>query len=158
MRTHTNLARSLYTAVVAITLIAAYVWVVGRMQVNEHEVYSLNTVDAKPIPKWEFFTLWNGSIVDTCSAAAKSLGMATQTCRTAIADKHLECYQYVGAAAPATVSTTELAHDLSRKYLQCVTPYQYCQAMSGKGSAIENLCLTPNPRAAAPQAARPQAG
>jgi hypothetical protein len=158
MRTQSNLARSLYAAVVAITLIAAYVWVVGRIQFNEHDTYSLNTVDAKPIPKWEFFTLWNGSIVDTCSAAAKSLGMATQTCRNAIADKHLECYQYVGAAAPATVSSPELALDLSRKYLQCVTPYQYCQAMSGKSSAIESLCLTPNSRAAAPNATRQQAG
>ena len=138
-----GLARYLSIAVVAIVSLAAYVWAVSSMAAHQRTPYSLDTLVDAPIPKWEFFSLWNDSIASSCNTVAKQLGMDTTSCRTAIVGKRMECYQHIGASAPNRVADYAVAQDLSRKYMQCVTPYQYCQALSGRSSPLEALCATP---------------
>lgn len=143
MRSNIGLSRYLLTAVIAVISLAAYVWTVSSVAAHQREPYSLERLDKTPIPKWEFFSLWNDSIASSCNMVAKQLGMDAGACRTAIADKRMECYQHVGSLAPTHVSSTGIAHDLSRKYLQCVTPYQYCQAISGQSGPLKDLCSAP---------------
>ena len=143
MRSSSGLSRYLTIAVVAVISLAAYVWAVSSMAAHQREPYSLDSLDKTPIPKWEFFSLWNDSIASSCNTVAKQLGMDAGACRTAIVSKRMECYQHVGELAPAQVASADMAQDLSRKYLQCVTPYQYCQALSGRASPLEALCSAP---------------
>lgn len=141
----------LATAAVAATSLAAYVWAVASIADHQRSPYSLDKLATAPIPKWEFFSLWNEAIAGSCPTVAKPLGIDAGACRTAIVDKRMECYQHVAKFAPEQVSSADLARDLSRKYLQCVTPYQYCQAISGRASPLEVLCNNPTRSARAKQ-------
>lgn len=107
---------------------------------HQQSPYALDKVSKTPIPKWDFFSLWNDSLASSCNTVAKQLGMKPQACRTAIVNKRMECYKHVGAQAPDQVGDTGLADDLSRKYMQCVTPYQYCQALSTTRTPLLALC------------------
>jgi hypothetical protein len=135
-----SVSRYLYIAAVAIISLAAYVWAVSSMANHQQSPYALDKVSETPIPKWDFFSLWNDSLASSCNTVAKQLGMKPQACRTAIVNKRMECYKHVGAPAPDQVGDTDLADDLSRKYMQCVTPYQYCQALSTTRTPLLALC------------------
>ncbi|MFB0914585.1 MAG: hypothetical protein QMB88_00845 [Burkholderiaceae bacterium] len=135
-----SVSRYLYIAAVAIISLAVYVWAVSSMANHQQSPYALDKVSETPIPKWDFFSLWNDSLASSCNTVAKQLGMKPQACRTAIVNKRMECYKHVGAQAPDQVGDTGLADDLSRKYIQCVTPYQYCQALSTTRTPLLALC------------------
>ena len=105
-----SVSRYLYIAAVAIISLAAYVWAVSSMANHQQSPYALDKVSETPIPKWDFFSLWNDSLASSCNTVAKQLGMKPQACRTAIVNKRMECYKHSVPPAHPCWRCAVLAH------------------------------------------------
>lgn len=98
-------------------------------QQQKSSPYSLTTVAERPIPRSDLFELWREVADRQCEDAKDKHNMTPAACRKAVDEKHAACASSAGLDAPALIGTQALSKSLARKYLQCVTPYFYCNGV-----------------------------
>lgn len=97
--------------------------------------YSLKTVDTNPIPKNEHFLLWEMVALDQCKANASRYNLTSDACARHVTTRANACASKFAGGAPAMVATRATSKDLGRKYLDCMTPYYYCNGVEVKTDA-----------------------
>jgi hypothetical protein len=97
--------------------------------------YSLRTVDTNPIPKDEHFLLWEVVAFDQCKASAERHNLTTDACMRHVSARANACAAKFAAGAPAMIASRAASKDLGRKYLDCMTPYFYCNGVEVKTEA-----------------------
>jgi hypothetical protein len=102
--------------------------------------YSLKQPD-QPKPKAVFFALWGEVAEGQCDNAQVVNNLTPDACRALVRERGPACALDAGRDAPAEIQGLELSTSLGHKYLQCVTPYYFCNGVELKTDAeIERGC------------------
>jgi hypothetical protein len=96
------------------------------------EGYSLATVAERPIPKAAFFALWTQQARKACPDARGKYNLSPAECEDKITQKSAECTSELSPSAPAEVGSPDVARRLGKQYLECVTPYYFCNGVEVK--------------------------
>ena len=95
--------------------------------------YSLQTVDTKPIPRKEFFQLWNDAALNFCLEAARSrLYMDPETCRSKVWENSGVCTSRLSRNVPSTIGNDALNRELGKSYFDCALPRPTCRGVEIK--------------------------
>jgi hypothetical protein len=94
--------------------------------------YSLKTVDTNPIPKDEHFLLWEVVAFNQCKASAERHNLTSDACMRHVSARANACAAKFAPGAPAMIASRAASKDLGRKYLDCMTPYYYCNGVEVK--------------------------
>lgn len=94
--------------------------------------YSLQTVDTKPIPRKEFFQLWNDVALNFCLESRSRLHMDPETCRSKVWENSPSCTSRVGRNAPGTIGNDALSRELGKSYVDCALPRPTCRGVEIK--------------------------
>ena len=105
------------------------------------ESYSLKTAAEKPIPRDAFFALWTQAALSKYADAPDNYNLSTPECHEKINEKARVCTADAIKSAPREIDSLQLVKDLGRPYLQCVTPYFYCNGVEVKTEEeVRRLC------------------
>lgn len=96
------------------------------------EGYSLRTVAEKPIPKEVFFKLWANEALTACVSARDKHNLSPSECESKVREKLEQCTVDAMWSAPNEIDTPQLAKSLGRPFIECVTPYFYCNGVEVK--------------------------
>jgi hypothetical protein len=121
--------------VVALVLVAAYFGYTRyfpKPQTANTSSYSLSAVAERPVPKQEFFSLWTDVALARCADAKANHNLTPEECREKVRQRRVSCEPEAGRSAPETVGSKELAKQLGRQYLDCVTPHYFCKGVEVK--------------------------
>lgn len=91
--------------------------------------FDLARIEEQPIPKEVLFQLWKRVGLERCADAEKNHNLTSDQCREKILERHPGCAKSAAAGAPAVVSEKALSKQLGRSYLECVTPYYFCNGV-----------------------------
>jgi len=97
--------------------------------------YSLKNVEANPIPKAEHFLLWKEVVLNGCANAKERFNLTSSECTALIGKRADACASKLAPETPALISTTAMAKSVGRKYLQCATPFYFCNGVEVKTDA-----------------------
>lgn len=121
--------------VLAIAAIAVLAWYghqhgwLEKAWAQQRPAYSLAKVAENPIPQGDFFALWREVADRQCDDAKDKHNITPLACRQSIDKKHAACERAAGLDAPKVIGDPVLSKSLARKYLQCVTPYYFCNGV-----------------------------
>lgn len=119
-----------------VVLIAAGYFLYGRFAGDSRTTdvgnYSLATVAENPIPKEAFFALWTQQALKACPDARNKYNLSPAECETKISEKAVACTSDLSPNAPAEIGTVEVSRRLGKQYLECVTPYFFCNGVEVK--------------------------
>ena len=91
--------------------------------------YSLVEVESNPIPKRAAMTLWQVVALDDCEGALKNHNISPEKCREIKREKHSECATSSSRFAPDVIADRIQSKALGREYLECITPYYFCNGV-----------------------------
>ena len=94
--------------------------------------YSLKTVEAKPIPKREFFDLWTIVALKMCGEAKKNHNIVPEQCRTIVEERQSSCETALTSKTPTLIGNLTVSRQIGREYLNCVTPGYFCRGVEVK--------------------------
>ena len=104
----------------------------AHKDVQAEASYSLKTVEANPIPKTEHFLLWKEVALKACSESKTRFNLAESECQLVIGKRANSCASQLSGESPELISTTTVAKDIGRKYLQCAMPFYFCNGVEVK--------------------------
>ena len=104
----------------------SYTQYVAEPKVSSSSVYTLKTVDTNPIPRKQFFQLWNDVALDACAESRSRLHMAPESCRSKVWENSAACTSRVGRTAPETINNLEVSRELGKAYMACAMPKLVC--------------------------------
>ena len=94
--------------------------------------YSLATVAENPVPKDAFFALWTQQAKKSCSDARTKHNLSPTECEEKISEKAVSCTSTFSSSAPEKIGSPDVARRLGKQYLECVTPYFFCNGIEIK--------------------------
>jgi hypothetical protein len=91
--------------------------------------YSLATVAENPIPRDTFFALWTEQAKKACPDARSKYNLSPAECEEKISEKAVTCSSSLAPNAPAEISSLDVSRRLGQQYLECITPYFFCNGV-----------------------------
>jgi hypothetical protein len=105
----------------------------GQAQTPGHpNTYSLKTVEKNPIPRDEHFLLWREVALKACDNARSRFNLAEPECRQIVGARAANCAVQLAGSTPARITSTDVARSVGRQYLNCATPYYFCNGVEVK--------------------------
>jgi hypothetical protein len=115
-------------------------------QAMAEPVYSLKTVEANPIPKDKHFLLWKEVALEMCSDSVRRFNLARAECLNITSKRADSCALQLAKQSPALITTTSLSKSIARPYLDCATPYYFCNGVEVKTEQeVRAKCAHPPP-------------
>jgi hypothetical protein len=96
--------------------------------------YSLKEYN-EPTPKAVFFALWDDVALKQCADAREKHNLTPDECRALVRERAPGCTRSVGQEAPDKIVGREPARVFGKRYLECVTPYFFCNGVEVKSDA-----------------------
>lgn len=122
--------------VILVVVIAAGYFLYGKFAGDSRRTdtgrYSLATVIENPIPKDAFFALWTQQAKKACPDARNKYNLSPTECEDKISEKAVACTSTFSPSAPDEISSPDVARRLGKQYLECVTPYFFCNGVEVK--------------------------
>lgn len=106
-----------------------------KSQAATKGAYSLATVEQQPIPKKEFFSLWREVALESCTNAKDNHNITPEECREKVGRRSDSCELSSSVNAPATIDNKNISKKVGREFLECVTPYVFCNGVEVKTEA-----------------------
>jgi hypothetical protein len=94
--------------------------------------YSLKTVEENPIPRDEHFLLWREVALKSCADSRKRFNLSEAECVDVISKRADSCAAKLAPSTPNTIYRNVIAREVGRRYLQCATPYYFCNDFEAK--------------------------
>jgi hypothetical protein len=91
--------------------------------------FDLAKIEQQPIPKEVLFQLWKEVALQRCADASKNHNLTPNQCREKVSERHPNCARSAADSAPKIVREITLSKQLGRQYLECATPYYFCNGV-----------------------------
>lgn len=88
--------------------------------------YDLSESATVPVPQKYFFSLWDEVALKTCEEAPVHYNTDQARCEKDIQRNSESCRAKLASSFPELIEGYENSKIYGRKYLNCITPYAYC--------------------------------
>ena len=108
---------------------------------SEIDKYKISNVEENPIPKDIFYSLLTKQTLETCKESTKKYNLSSLECETVINEKSEKCKLERISRTPDFINSKSLAKQYVMPYLECITPYYFCNGVEVKSeSEAINKC------------------